>query len=422
MRDLIQKVDEHERVIPPGSHRKAAKWRVNLGKKITGTQRQRRYFESEGEAKKFVGDSLDTKITEGHEAFAIPTELRVEAKKCQEMLDEVAAKAGRPFSLTQAVGFFLRHAVPQGGVQVFEKARDSFIANRRTKNLRPRYVVNLESQFRKLEAEFRGKRVNVISTKTLEQWLEGQTWSPKTKNNYVVTLRSFFDYCIKQKWCAENPASGLEKSESDDSVTGILTVTETGRILEAAKDFQDILPVLVIQLFAGLRRSEACALDWAEICGNVIEVTAAKAKTRSRRAVDIQPVLATWLRPLAGIKGRIFPRGEDAYNERLRELVAAANKIGAEQTPQWPVIEWKHNCLRHTCASMHLAHFSNDAYTALQLGHSVDILHRHYKGLVHNIQADLFWHLYPEMVRGADHSPPATSLSAIPATGRGKGW
>ena len=55
------------------------------------------------------------------------------------------------------------------------------------------------------------------------------------------------------------------------------------------------------------------------------------------------------------------------------------------------IIEWKHNGLRQTCASMHLAHFSNEAYTALQLGHSVDMLHRHYKGLVTREQAAAFW-------------------------------
>jgi integrase len=394
-RDLIQKIDEQERVIPPGSHRKATWWRVNLGKKITGTQRSRRYFDTEREAKRFLEDCLDTKVVEGHEAFAISPALRVEAKKCQDMLDEVAAKAGRPLSLTQAVSFFLRNAVPQGGVKLFENARDAFVASRRTKNLRPRYLVNLESQFRQLEAEFGGKRVNVITAKSIEEWLAGRDWSPKTKNNYVVTLRSFFDYCVRQKWCAENPAMSLEKSASDDSVTGILTVTESERILDAAREFPDVLPVLAIQLFAGLRRSEACALDWSEVRGNVIEVTAAKAKTRARRVVDVQPVLAAWLQPFQGVSGRIFLRSEDSYNESLRKIVIAANETGAEQAPPWPAIEWKHNCLRHTCASMHLAHFANDGYTALQLGHGVDVLHRHYKGLVSKETAALFWKLTP---------------------------
>jgi integrase len=56
---------------------------------------------------------------------------------------------------------------------------------------------------------------------------------------------------------------------------------------------------------------------------------------------------------------------------------------------------WKHNGLRHTCASMHLAFFENEAATALQMGHSVDVLHAHYKGLATKEEATAFWNLRP---------------------------
>jgi hypothetical protein len=56
---------------------------------------------------------------------------------------------------------------------------------------------------------------------------------------------------------------------------------------------------------------------------------------------------------------------------------------------------WKQNCLRHTCASMHIAHFQNEALTAMQMGHTVDILHRHYKGLVTRDEAKRYWDIMP---------------------------
>jgi integrase len=394
----IAKVDANKVVIPKNANRRVVWWRVTLGKKITGAKKVRRFFATESAAKKFVDDTFESREHEGHEAFLLTPAFRLEARKCQEMLDEAAVKTGRHLSLTEAVGFFMRHALPQGGTKTFVDAANAFLANRRTKNLRPRYVVNLESQFRTLNAEFGERRVNVISPQMIESWLARKSWSPKTRNNYVITLRTFFAYCVKYKWCAENPAEALEKAESEDSVAGILTVTEAARILDAGREFSDTLPVLAIQLFAGLRRSEACALDWSELRGNVIEVTARKSKTRARRVVDIQPVLAAWLRPFAAVGGRVFARGEDCYNDRLREILEAANKYGGKQQPPWPAILWKHNCLRHTCASMQLAHFSNDAYTALQLGHSVEVLHRHYKGLVLKEDAARFWELLPRRV------------------------
>lgn len=398
----IAKVDADKVVIPKDSNRRVAWWRVTLGKKITGSKKVRRFFATEGAAKKFVENTFESREHEGHEAFLLTPAFRLEARRCQEMLDEAAVKTGRHLSLTEAVGFFMRHALPQGGTKTFADAATAFLANRRTKNLRPRYLVNLESQFRSLNAEFGQRRVNVISPEMVETWFAKKSWSPKTRNNYVVTLRTFFAYCVKQKWCAENPGEVLEKAESEDAVAGILTVTEAARILEAAREFPDTVPVLAIQLFAGLRRSEACALDWSELRGNVIEVTAKKAKTRARRVVDIQPVLAAWLRPYMAVRGRVFARGEDCYNERLREIVETANQHGHEQNPPWPPIEWKHNCLRHTCASMHLAHFANETSTALQMGHSVDVLHRHYKGLVLKEDAARFWELLPGRVAEQD--------------------
>ncbi len=392
----VVKLDEHERVIPKNSRTRVAWWRVTLGKKITGTKKLRRHFAKESEAKEYIERSLETKVQEGNEAFSLPHALRIEARQCQELLGAAAAKAGRSLTLTEAVGYFLRHALPQGGTRTFGEASKEFISNRTAKNLKVRYLTNLKSQFRKLDEEFSSKRVNAITAQMLESWISKQDWSPKTRNNYVVTLRTFFAFCVRQRWCAENPADGLEKSIADDAVTGILTVTESARVLEAASDQTDVLSLIAIQLFAGLRRSEVCALDWEDYRGNLIEVTAAKAKTRSRRVVDVQPALAAWLAPLRQVKGPIFKHGEDHYNKRLREVFEAANEVGREQNPPWPEITRSHNCLRHTCASMHLAHFANESYTALQMGHSTAMLHKHYKGLVSAEDAGKFWHLGPE--------------------------
>lgn len=402
----IVKVDEEKVVIPKNSSKRVAWWRVTLGKKITGTRKLRRFFAKESLAKEFLEKTLETRVLEGHEAFILTPALRLEARKCQEILDTAGEKAGRRLTLTEAVGYFVRHALPQGGTRNFEDAKDAFLANRKAKNLKPRYLVNLESQFRKLEEGFAGKKVNTITSPALEEWLNEQEWSPKTKNNYVVTLRTFFDFCQKQKWCAENPGEELEKTISEDKVAGILTVTECARLLEAAESFPEVLPAIAIQLFAGLRRSEVCALDWSEVTNDVIIVTAGKSKTRNRRVVDIQPVLADWLAPYRRIKGRVFEKREDAFNEKFRQIVEKANKTGEAETPPWPKINRSHNCLRHTCASMHLVQFANEAYTAMQLGHQVDVLHKNYKGLVKPEEARLFW-IYREVATNAQ--PAAAS-------------
>ncbi len=394
----IAKIDENRVVIPKNANRRVAWWRVTLGKKITGAKKVRRFFSKESEAKEFIELTLESKQVEGHEAFILTPAIRAEARRCQEMLDAAAAKAGRRLSLTEAVGFFLRHALPHGGTRVFKEAALEFLANRESKNLKPRYLVNLRSQFRRLETEFSTTRVNVITSQMIESWLNGLKGSAKTRNNYLITLRTFFDFCVKQKWCSENPASDVDKAVLDEPPTEILSVDEAARLLACAQDDAELLPALAIQLFAGLRRSEVCALDWSEVRDDEIEVKAAKSKTRARRTVTIQPNLAAWLQPFRQITGRVFPRSEDAYNERLNALVIAANKQGAAEMPPLPLITWKRNCLRHTAASMLLAFLKNDNLTALELGHGIEVLHRHYKGLVGKVEAARYWSLAPGAV------------------------
>ena len=78
-------------------------------------------------------------------------------------------------------------------------------------------------------------------------------------------------------------------------------------MLAAAPD--SFKPVLAIQAFAGLRSAEVMRLDWqnVKLARGHIEITAANAKTASRRIVPILPNLAAWLKDAAKKSGKIFP-------------------------------------------------------------------------------------------------------------------
>ena len=388
------KIDENRRVIPDGDKRRVAYWRVTLGRRITRSRKIRRFFKTYGEAKQFVVDTLETKAEEASAAFSITPELRMEAKHCHDQLAKAGEEVGRKLTLTDAVAFFLRHAVPQGGARTFSEATEAFISSRRAMGCKERYIVNLESQLSKLEAAFGKKRVNVLLRTSLAEWLADQEFAPKTKNNYIITLRAVLNFCVEQKWTAENVAESLAKAKLNGTEIEIFPVEEIARLLASAQECAvTALAAMVIQLFAGLRRSEVCALDWDEVGSKLIEVTAGKAKTRARRVVEIQPNLAAWLVPLRRQTGPVFAGGEDAYNELLHDALAHANEIAAKSQPKLASMKWKHNGLRHTCASMHLAYFENEAATALQMGHSVQVLHSFYKGLVTKEAAALFWNL-----------------------------
>lgn len=87
-----------------------------------------------------------------------------------------------------------------------------------------------------------------------------------------------------------------------DAPPEIFSVEELIALLAAAQETEaDVLPMLVIGAFAGLRYAEIKRLDWSEVDlkRNFIEVKASKSKTARRRIIPIQPNLAAWLRHIA---------------------------------------------------------------------------------------------------------------------------
>jgi integrase len=60
------------------------------------------------------------------------------------------------------------------------------------------------------------------------------------------------------------------------------------------------------------------------------------------------------------------------------------------------ITRWPSNCLRHSFASYHLAHFRDPKELALEMGHTrSEILFRHYRELVRPSEAEKFWRIVP---------------------------
>jgi len=128
----------------------------------------------------------------------------------------------------------------------------------------------------------------------LEDWLSESHWAPRTRKNYLVTLMTFFEWARDRGYIVTNPAERIPKPILDDRPPGILSANEASKLLlKAAEHDSELLPLVAVQLFAGLRRSEVCAFDWSEveISEKHLEVKGVKSKTRQRRLVTLQPPL-----------------------------------------------------------------------------------------------------------------------------------
>jgi len=182
-----------------------------------------------------------------------------------------------------------------------------------------------------------------------------------------------------------NPIPFTEKPKLIDVPPEIFTVNELRALLESAKQqAPDVLPMLAIGAFAGLREAEIKRLDWHEVdlARRHIEVKAAKAKSARRRIVAMQPNLGAWLRPYGKMKGGLVPEGSRGKVDRVCEAAG--------------LTRWPKNGLRHSFASYRLAAIHDAPRVASELGHtSPQMLYSTYRELVLPEEAERYWKIAP---------------------------
>jgi integrase len=221
--------------------------------------------------------------------------------------------------------------------------------------------------------------ISEVRPDDIEQWLNTAEWSARTQRGYLADVRTLYNFAVRRGLVSFNPAAGVELPVIENfAPPAIHTPAEVRQVLEAARARDpDVCRHLAIRYFAGVRSSEAHRMTEQDLLldRGVIEVPAVKAKTRRRRLVTIQENLRAWLE----LEGELRP-----ISPMTVRAVIRASKV-----------EWHHNVTRHSFVSYHLAQFQNAAKTALEAGHTEQMLFSNYRELVTPDQAKVFWSIVP---------------------------
>jgi integrase len=262
---------------------------------------------------------------------------------------------------------------------------DEVIEAKRRDGMSADYLSDLQLRLRRFCRDFGNRPIAGITVEELDNWLRDLDGSPKSRANYRANIAVMFSYAVKRRMLDFNPVLHTAKPKLIDRPPDIFTVNQLQGLLEAAtRTAHDVVPMLAIGAFAGLREAEIQRLDWSEVdlARGHIEVKAAKAKSARRRIVPIQPNLAGWLRPYAGRSGRVVPAGARRKLDRVREEAGLAR--------------WPQNGLRHSFASYRLAAIHDAPRVAAELGHtSPQMLYSTYRELVLPAEAERYWQLTP---------------------------
>jgi len=353
------------------------RWRVNDPNGPNG-KRQRKFFETKEAAEAYVKERSANAKAYGVKFTTIPAKERAGIMYQLERLKDLG------WTLPDAVDFVAKHgnafSTPD---KTLGEVVHEFLAAKATAGLRKRYLKALRASVKRFQLGRREKRIAEITPAEIQEYISANGWVASTKRSYLVDVRTLFAFAKKRKYVTDDVSLAVDLPRAEEAPPGIVSPEQATAILTASIDHApDILAALALILFGGLRRSEAEALEWAEISETHVEVKAHKAKTRQRRLVPISRQLAAWLECARKV-GSTLPTVN--YADKLKLVLDKAELRD----------EWAQNAMRHSFASYHFAKFSNENETAQRMGNSPQMVFQHYRELVKPGEAEKFFAILP---------------------------
>jgi integrase len=340
----------------------------------------RKFFKTKAEAEAERMRQITLRERGGREAMGLPlNELAAIVQARSEL-----AKHGK--SINDAAGFYLDHLerIRRCNITVAQLAAEVLAAKQKD-GFGVLYLTDLRKRLNRFARDFGTRPIAAVTVEELDDWLRNLECAPKTRANFRANIGVLFSYAERRRMIDTNPVKRTSAPKLIDKAPEIFSVNELATLLNAAQStFPNVVPMLTIAAFAGLRDAEIKRLVWSEIDlkRGFIEVKASKAKSARRRLIRIQPNLAVWLAPYTSISGAIVPTNARTKIDRVWHVA---------ELQYWPL-----NGLRHSFASYRLAATNDAASVAADLGHtSTKMLYSTYREVVLPEEAERYWKIAP---------------------------
>lgn len=296
----------------------------------------------------------------------------------------ITAAGGTHKDMLRAAERYVETVLKVQQTMTLSAAINAYIESR--PNRRPATVKDIRWKLNRFAERFGGTtNLADIESTAVTEWLrETLGASGRTFNAYRVHIRALFRFGIRKGWLSVSPAAEIEHDPEEHGTPATLAPAEVKKLLTtAAGQFPELMPYLVIGVFAGLRpERELGCLSWTSVdLDNArLTVTAANAKRRRARNVPLSENAVAWLRRYAppDHAGTVF-------NNRSR-LLALRKAAG---------VPWSKDIMRHTYASYLLAQCEDEALVSARMGNSVTMVRDHYNGARNAKEAAAFWKLAP---------------------------
>jgi integrase len=312
----------------------------------------------------------------------------LQPREMSEIIDARSRLAEHGKTITDAADFYLDHLerILRCKTTVSELASEMIEAKRADKRSAD-YIRDLRSRLKVLCHDFGNRPIASVTGPEIGNWLRGRKdIADQTRRNFKTIITTLFSFAIERGMLDVNPVARIKIRKPIDKAPEIFSVDSLQALLHTASEQKpDVVPMLVLGAFAGLRGAEIKRVNWSEIDlrRGYVEVKSSKAKTARRRLIRVQPNLAQWLAPYSGLSGQVVPAGARKKIEAVRRLAGLQH--------------WSRNGLRHSFASYRYAATNDAALVASELGHTTTaMLFNTYRELVTPEEAERYWKLYPQ--------------------------
>jgi integrase len=253
---------------------------------------------------------------------------------------------------------------------------------------------------KRFASDYGDKPISTVTTAQVEKWLsslrsrrnpeklkEAPILSPLSRNHYRATLHGFFEYACApaRALCSRNPVADLEPEQVTTGEPEAYTPEQAALVMQAALDHMpELVPVLALGMFAGLRVSEAVEIDLGKIAADVEEFRVT-GKTGPRLA-PLTDSCKAWLFAQGPREGKAWAQSPRTLVNEMQALFALAK------------VEQIDNGARHSFISYRCAEGKDTARVADECGNSVGTIKAHYRQLVTSAAARKYFAIRPAEV------------------------
>lgn len=413
------RVDANERVIARNDKTtKVWRWRLNVPGSITGTRKQRLFFETQAAANQKREDLLSVRERNIGE-------------------DRLKKLAERGMTIEDAVQYAIDHA-PLVTTLKFSDLLEKYALHRENEvGVSERYLATLKSYIKKIKDSFKDAKLSEVSTAQLREFLTNLKnrdgtgpASADSRNHYLETFNAVFNFAKRERILSVSPSERISKTKTDDEDVEILSIEQVSQVLALVSkpENADIAPGILLQLFAAPRRSELMCVPWDVVTNKYLRLDKVKRGTK-KRSVEMPEALLEWIAPFRKNSGYVFEpkdlkidRECDKITDKKKRAKALKKAIAAlenaytyrlDKATATVGLVLPKNALRHTAITMRVNITGDISATSLWSGNSPTVIRDHYQGVATEDDAKRFYALKPPPKSDA----PKTKTASPQTTG-----